>query len=97
MTQPFQKPPKTWSEQVSLLQSRGMIVSLSDLAEDNLKHLNYYRLAAYWLPFEADHATHTFKPGTLLADVLKLYNFDRHLRLLVLDAIKRIEVSVRAV
>ncbi|HEX9024757.1 MAG TPA: hypothetical protein VF799_13055 [Geobacteraceae bacterium] len=29
-----------------------------------LTHLNYYRLVACWLPFEQDHATHTFKPGT---------------------------------
>jgi abortive infection bacteriophage resistance protein len=97
MTQPFRKPPKTWAEQATLLQSRGMVIDPSDSAEDQLKHLNYYRLAAYWLPFEADHATHTFKPGTKFSEVLNLYTFDRLLRLLVLDAIERIEVSVRAV
>jgi abortive infection bacteriophage resistance protein len=64
-------------------------------AEFYLQHLNYYRLGAYWLPFEADHATHTFRPGTRFDDVLNLYVFDRELRLLVLDAIERIEVSVR--
>ena len=26
-------------------------------AEFYLEHLNYYRLSAYWLPFEADHNT----------------------------------------
>lgn len=61
-----------------------------------LQHLNYYRLGAYWLPFEADHATHQLRAGTTFEQVLDLYVFDRELRLLVLDAIERIEVSVRA-
>lgn len=66
-----------------------------DLARHYLSHLNYYRLGAYWLPFEADHATHTFKPGTHFDDVVSLYVFDRELRLLVMDAIERLEVSIR--
>lgn len=64
-------------------------------ARHYLSHLNYYRIAAYWLPFENDHATHTFKPNTNFEDVLSLYVFDRELRLLVMDAIERIEVSLR--
>ncbi len=50
----------------------------------------------YWLPFEADHASHIFQPGTRFSDVLNLYVFDRELRLLVLDAIERVEVSARS-
>lgn len=72
-----------------------MIVEDISSAEFYLQHLNYYRLSAYWLPYESDHATHTFKPGTSFTDVLNLYIFDRELRLLVLDAIERVEVSVR--
>ncbi|WP_228129217.1 Abi family protein [Pusillimonas sp. T7-7] len=65
-------------------------------AEFYLQHLNYYRLSAYWLPFEASHNPHEFQPSTRFDDVLNLYVFDRSLRLLVLDAIERIEVSVRS-
>jgi len=61
-----------------------------------LEHLNYYRLAAYWLPFETEHTSHTFQTGTTFREVMDLYNFDRELRLLVLDAIERVEVSTRA-
>jgi abortive infection bacteriophage resistance protein len=73
-------------------------MEITDVAEAEfyLQHLNYYRLGAYWLPFEADHATHQFKPGTCFKKVLNLYIFDRELRLLVLDAIERVEVSVRS-
>lgn len=93
---PFGKVATSHADQVILLQQRGMIVDNQAEAELYLQHLNYYRLSAYWLPFEADHATHTFRPGTRFTDVLNLYIFDRELRLLVLDAIERIEVSVRS-
>lgn len=95
MKRAFTKPPTTCAQQVALLQQRGMIVDDVHQAEFYLEHLNYYRLVAYCLPFEADHATHTFKPGTRFDAVLNLYIFDRELRLLLLDAIERIEVSVR--
>jgi len=92
---PFTKPATTYTEQVTLLQQRGMIIDDATEAEFYLRHLNYYRLSAYWLPFEADHTTHQFKLGTRFTDVLNLYIFDREFRLLVLDAIERIEVSAR--
>jgi abortive infection bacteriophage resistance protein len=96
MKRPFGKPATTYTEQVELLQQRGMVIDDPAEAEFYLQHLNYYRLGAYWLPFEVDHATHRFRTGTRFADVLKLYVFDRELRLLVLDAIERVEVSVRS-
>ena len=92
---PYSKPPTTYTEQVALLRSRGMVVDDQAEAEFYLQHLNYYRLGAYWLPFEQDHATHCFRPGTHFSQVLNLYIFDRELRLLVLDALERLEVSVR--
>lgn len=96
MKRPFNKPPTTYAEQVALLQSRGMDLDDTAAAALQLQHLNYYRLGAYWLPFEANHDTHQFKTGVRLEQVLSLYAFDRQLRLLVLDAIERIEVSIRA-
>lgn len=95
MTQPFNKPPLTYAQQVAQLQARGMEISDPSGAAFYLQHLNYYRLAAYWLPFEADHSTHQFQTGTNFNDVLNLYVFDRELRLHVLDAIERVEVSIR--
>ena len=66
-----------------------------DEAERYLAHLNYYRLAGYWLCLEEDHDTHRFRRNTTFDDVIKLYVFDREIRLLLLDAIERVEVSVR--
>lgn len=92
---PYTKPALTCEDQVALLVSRGMSVPDPKEAAFYLRHLNYYRLCAYWLPFEEDHATHRFREGTTFQDVLDLYTFDRELRLLVLDALERIEVSAR--
>lgn len=72
-----------------------MIIPDHGRAEHYLSHLNYYRLGAYWLPFELDHATHQLEPNTNFDQVLDLYIFDRELRLLVMDAIERFEVSLR--
>lgn len=96
MTIPFTKPATTYAEQVEILKQRGMAFANEAEAQFYLAHLNYYRLGAYWLPFEADHGSHRFQPGTTFEDVLELYKFDRELRLLMMDAIERVEVSVRA-
>ena len=47
-------------------------------------------------PFEIrDHLDHKFKPGTKWKSIWDLYLFDRKLRLLVFNAIERIEISLR--
>lgn len=91
----FSKRALTTTEQVTLLQQRGMQIDQPLHAAACLGQINYYRLGAYWLPFEADHATHGFRPGTTFEQVLRLYAFDRELRLLILDAIECVEVAVR--
>ena len=93
---PFEKPPTSYEQQAAQLQQRGMEISGLTHAEFYLQHLNYYRFSAYWLPFESDHTTHVFRSGTRFEEVLGLYVFDRELRLLMLDAIERVEVSIRS-
>lgn len=91
----FNKPPLSFDDQVALLQQRGLEVNGLETAKHYLSQINYYRFAAYLLPFEEDHATHRLKAGTTFDQVLDVYIFDRELRLLVLDAIERVEVSIR--
>lgn len=91
----FDKLPKTFEEQLDLLIERGMQVGDREKALHYLSHINYYRLAAYWLPFEASRNPHTFKENTQFEVVLDHYLFDRELRLHLLDAIERIEISFR--
>lgn len=44
---------------------------------------------------QADYTLHTFKPNTYFEDILDRYTFDRHLRLILFDAIERIEIALR--
>ena len=94
----FGKPALSIDDQLALLRRRGMIVDDEAQARHYLTHISYYRLRAYWLPFEAPapDGDHAFRPGTTFANVLDLYVFDRQLRLLVLDAVERVEVALRA-
>lgn len=93
----FTKPPLSFDDQIELLVRRGMVVADRARARHYLSHINYYRLRGYWLPFEAraDNGDHRFIEGTSFDDVLSLYVFDRQLRLLLLDAIERVEISLR--
>ncbi len=91
----YHKPPFTHEQQLDQLIQRGLACANRSAALHCLGHINYYRLGAYWLSFESDHATHAFQPGIRFDDVWNLYIFDRELRLLVLDAIEHVEVSVR--
>lgn len=91
----FDKPPLSFEQQLDRLIDRGLHVDDREHALHVLQHVNYYRLAGYLLPFEQDHATHALRPGTTMAAVMAIYRFDRELRLLVLDAMERVEVSLR--
>lgn len=90
----YTKPPLTISDQIKLLESRGLIISDKNKAEKYLSNISYYRLSAYMYPFK-DLAENKFVNETTFEKVLDLYLFDRELRLLVFDAIERIEVAFR--
>ena len=91
----YDKPALTVDEQIAQLVGRGMVFEDRVRAAHYLRELNYYRLSGYWLRYERDHRTHEFLPGTSFEGVLADYVFDRELKLLVLDAIERLEISVR--
>ncbi len=91
----FQKPPLDYSQQVALMQSRGLKIDCVDTAVNCLSHFNYYRFSAYLRTFEVDPSSHQIQLGTTFDDVLNVYLFDRDLRLLMLDAIEQLEVSLR--
>lgn len=92
----FSKPPLTFEDQLAKLRARGLVIDDEVTARWALRSLGYYRLAAYTLPFQQNHLPDKpFRPDASLGAVLALYTFDRELRLLVLDAVERIEVVLR--
>ena len=94
----YTKPPLSIDEQIDLLVSRGMVVPDRARVTRYLSHISYFRLRGYWIPFEEEGkgSDHAFREGTSFDSVLDLYVFDRKFRLLVLEAIERVEVSFRA-
>ncbi|HZJ93201.1 MAG TPA: Abi family protein [Thiopseudomonas sp.] len=95
----YNKPALTFEQQLEHLQNHGLSVSNTESALQKLSSISYYRLSAYWYPFrqkntEGDVENH-FINGTEFSQVIELYEFDRRLRSLVMDAIERVEVSVR--
>ena len=88
----YTKPPLTFEQQAQKLIKRGLIANADELIK-RLCAVNYYRFSAYLYPFRNPYDT--YKPGTTLDMVWKHYTFDRQLRVLVMDAVERVEVAVR--
>ncbi|HEY5743339.1 MAG TPA: Abi family protein [Chryseolinea sp.] len=94
----YAKNALTLEQQADQLMTRGLVADRNELI-GRLKVVNYYRLSGYLYPFRvrstAGDLTDSFLPGTTLEMVWRRYNFDRRLRIILLDAIERIEVAVR--
>jgi abortive infection bacteriophage resistance protein len=95
----YAKAALSFGDQLALLQQRGLVIADHALASNRLASISYYRLSAYWHPFRERDANGEvqshFVPGSSFDSVLALYEFDRELRLLVMDALERVEVAVR--
>lgn len=95
----YTKPALTFEEQISLLKSRGLVIDDEKRATRHLSNVSYYRISAYMLSFkklDADgNVLDEFEKGTTWDNVYDLYKFDRKLRLLIFDAIERIEIALR--
>ena len=89
------KDPKTIQEQIDLLDSREMLFHNIDNAPHFLANISYYRLKGYWWEMQEDVEDHIFKEDVYFEDVIDLYNVDRHFRLIVFNAIERIEIALR--
>lgn len=92
------KPFKSYEEQVSILQSRGMGIDDPAHAAEVLRTHNYYRLSGYWHSMrQVDPQTHAaldvFKDGATLDLVLALYDFDARLRHAVFANLAPVELA----
>jgi abortive infection bacteriophage resistance protein len=96
----YNKPYLSVIDQIELLRCRGMTFADVDKAAEYLQRIGYYRLSAYWHPMrrrdpETGHVSDEFKAGTTFKEATDLYTFDGRLRLIMLDAYERLEVSLR--
>lgn len=83
-------------DQINLLESRGLLIPDKTRAETFLQAVSYYRLSAYAVPFESERGrNHHFIAGTSFEDLVSMYIFDHRLRMLVFDALERVETAFR--
>ena len=90
------------------LKRKGMSIDDEASAAHALEFISYYRLQTYWEEFlqpqeflvdrkmAPDGKEERYRKGTRFEDGVALYRFDRDLRLIVLDAVERVEVALRA-
>lgn len=88
------KKATTYEEQVFILEKRGCAIADREFCKKKLEEINYYRLAAYFLPFK--DCNDKFIPGTTFDRVYHIYEFDRKLKSILLSVSEAIEISIRA-
>jgi abortive infection bacteriophage resistance protein len=92
----YTKLPITIAEQIEKLKDRGLLFSDETKAANYLSNISYYRLRAYTFPFQDnENPNHPFVRKINFKDIINLYVFDRRLRLLIFNAIEKIEVALR--
>lgn len=95
----YDKPWKSIDEQAKLLTDyKGLACDDVETLKQALVEIGYYRLSAYWFPYKVigSDGRSRFRSGTSFEAVLRSYEFDRRLRLLMFDAIGKIEVFLRS-
>ena len=95
----FDKLALDYAGQVQLLRERGLVIPDEWRTIRHLSHISYYRLSAYMIPYKQrlhGKILSTFRAGVTWDMVYRLYIFDRKLRLLIFDAVERLEVALRA-
>ncbi|MFN6379874.1 MAG: Abi family protein [Flavobacteriales bacterium] len=92
----YTKPPLSLRDQVTSLEAKGLLIKNPQVAIDALSRVSFYRLRAYTYPFQDNlNPKHPFVKQVSIEDIIALYNFDRSLRVLIFDALERIEIALR--
>lgn len=94
----YNKIPASINEQLEILKSRNMIIDDSNFARKFLAENYFHRFLSYSVPFfcHVDNGySKSYRSQTKFSDVVRIYEFDSHLRLLILDAIEKIEISIK--
>ena len=97
----YTKPYLTYQQQLALIESRGATCTDKSRALRMLESLGYYNVTGYLYPYRMANPAgkgrlDTFQPGTDLADIETLIDFDRALRACLFDGVQLVEVSIRA-
>lgn len=93
----FAKPASTTEQLLTKLEGQGLIVSAAErpTALNYLQHVGGYRLKGYWHHM-LEPGTKNFVSGTTFKHISDQCEFDREMRAATIEAIDRLEVSIRS-
>ena len=92
----YNKPAIDIDTQISYLKQRGLSFADETKASHYLSNISFYRLRAYTYPFQDNNnPQHPFTEKVSFEQIIDLYVFDRRLRLLIFDALEKIEIALR--
>lgn len=92
----YNKPAVSFDDQIVKLKARGLNFKDETWAKTMLSRISFYRLRAYTYPFQDNSdPDHPFIVKVDFETILKLYKFDRKLRLLVFGALEKVEIALR--
>jgi abortive infection bacteriophage resistance protein len=93
----YNKPALSVDDHVELYRRRGLVIPDVARVIHYIKYIGYYRLSGYACAFrDPDADEERFLDGTTFDSILDAYIFDRKIRHLLMDALERIEISVRS-
>ena len=92
---PEVKKPRSYSEQIAVMRSRGCVVKDEPAAMEFLKRVNYYRLSGYFFAFL--QANDIFSEGVTFERIASVYAFDQELRTLIMRAVSEVELSAKSI
>lgn len=92
----YTKSPLPFTTQIEILKKRGLQFGNEKQAVHYLSNISYYRLRAYTYPFQDNNnPDHPFIKEINFEEIVDLYVFDRRLRLLIFNALEKIEIALR--
>ncbi len=90
------KAYQNYNQLIEHIKSKNILIDIDEITCIKiLKSINYYRLSAYWRPFNTDKNGYDCN-GVKLSHIIRLYQLDNEMRILLFKPLCRIEPSVRA-
>ncbi len=89
------KPFLTFEDQLNLFEKRGMKVKNKKIALEKLSNINYYKIKEFAQPFEKIENNNVYYTNTSFEGIIKRFYTDKNLRMYLLDAIEKVEISVK--
>lgn len=91
---------RTYDEQIDTLIHRGIVIDNRQCVINILKEENYYSVIngykdLFLMPKTPGNSDDCYKPGTNFYEIIELYNFDRHLREILLLELLRVEKYIK--